>query len=210
MAVQREGAATMPAESDWLDMTAIADLVQRERLWRDRDDWDAMRSAYTDDARLRVTWFEGTIDEYIQQSRDPVWDSASSQSKHRLSPTVVTLDGDRALAETTALVELRVEVDGVLVDLVISVRLLSRVVRTAEGWKLAGLDAIYEKDTMIPVHPADRLTVSARDTACYRGSYRFLAYSAGGHLPDDIPGDDRPALVTALYDDAGAWLHSDG
>jgi hypothetical protein len=210
MTVQWEGTATMLTEPDWLDMTAIADLVHRERLWRDRDDWDAMRSAYTDDARLRVTWFEGTIEEYIHQSRNPVWDTASSQSKHRLSPTVVTLDGDRALAETTALVELRVEVDGVLVDLVISVRLLSRVVRTAEGWKLASLDAIYEKDTVIPVHPADRLTVSRHDTARYRSSYRFLAYSAGGHLPDDIPGDDRPDLVTALYDDAGAWLHPDG
>ncbi|MFB9628708.1 hypothetical protein [Nonomuraea helvata] len=104
--------------------------------------------------------------------------------------------------------ELRVEVDGVLVDVVISVRLLSRVVRTASGWKLASLDAIYEKDAMAPVYPADRLAISRQDTAPYRRSYQFLTYSARGHLPADIPGDDRPDLVAALYDEAETWLRS--
>jgi SnoaL-like domain len=199
----------MAPESAWSDVAAIQDLVCRERHWRDREDWDAMRSAYTDDARVRVTWFEGPIDDYIEGSRNPAWD-ASSLSRHRLSPVVVTVHGDRALAETPALVELRLQVDGVLADAVVSVRLLSRVARTPQGWKLASMDAIYEKDVMRPVYPADRLAVSAADTAPYRRSYQFLAYGARGYLPDDIPGDDRPELVAALYDDAGRWLRAEG
>jgi hypothetical protein len=189
-----------------LDLAAIQDLVQRERAHRDREDWTAMRMAYTAAARVRVTWFDGTIDDYVEQSRHPQWDASQSQSTHRLSPSVVTVVGDRAVAETPARVELRLTVDEVLVDLVASVRLLSRVARTADGWKLASMDAIYEKDSIAPVHPGDRLDITAEQTAGYRPSYRFLAYGARGHLPDDIPGDDRPDLTKALYADIEAWL----
>jgi hypothetical protein len=196
-------------EHAWFDVVAIQDLVSRERYWRDREDWEAMRSAYTDEARVRVTWFEGSVDEYIEGSRNPDWDT-SAVSKHRLSPSVVTVHADRALAETSALVELRLEVDGVLVDAVVSVRLLSRVARTPLGWKLASMDAIYEKDVMTPVYPADRLAISKDDTVPYRRSYQFLAYGGRGHLPDDIPGDDRPELTAAIYDAASKWLHSQG
>ncbi|GLY73484.1 nuclear transport factor 2 family protein [Actinoallomurus iriomotensis] len=198
----------MRSESVWSDMVAIQDLVCRERYWRDRGEWDAMRSAFTDDARLRVTWFEGSIDDYVESSRTRDWDPSAS-STHRLSPSVVTVHGDRALAETPALVELRIEAAGMWVDAVISVRLLSRVVRTRQGWKLASMDAIYEKDVIRPVFPADRLAISAEDTAAYRRSYQFLAYGGNGRLPDDVPGDDRPELVAALYAAARAWLRPD-
>jgi len=153
----------MAPESAWPDVAAIQDLVCRERHWRDREDWDAMRAAYTDDAQVRVTWFEGSIDDYVQSSCNPAWDT-SSLSRHRLSPVVVSVHGDRALAETPALVELRL--------------------RSTASW------------------------LSAGDTAPYRRSYQFLAYGARGHLPGDIPGDDRPDLVSALYDDAGKWLRA--
>ncbi|WP_405166397.1 nuclear transport factor 2 family protein [Nocardia sp. NBC_01499] len=197
----------MLSEAAWFDIVTIQDLVSRERYWRDREDWDAMRSAYTDDAQIRVTWFEGSIDDYIEGSRNPSWDAAS-WSKHRLSPSVVTVDGDRALAETSALVELRVEFNDTLIDLIISVRLLSRIARTPRGWKLASMDAIYEKDVVTPVYPADRLAISAVDTAPYRRSYQFLAYGGQGQLPEDIPGDDKPELVDALYDAAHKWLRA--
>ncbi len=189
------------------DIVAIQLLICTERADRDREQWSAMRSAYTDDAIVRVTWFAGTIDDYVRSSRDPEWDSTAAQSHHRLSPSVITVDGDRALAVTPARVELRLAVDDVVVDLVACVRLVSRVLRTAEGWKLASMDAIYDKDTITPVHPGDHLDITAAMTAPYRSSYRFLAYGARGHLPDDIPGDDRPELVTALMHHAETWLH---
>lgn len=189
------------------DVAVIQDLVIRERYWRDRANWDAMRSAYTDDAQVRVTWFQGSIDEYIDSSRNPPWED-TSLSTHRLSPTVVTVAGDRALAETPALIELRLDVDDVLVDLTISVRLLSRVARTSDGWRLASMDAIYEKDAIQPVHPADRLAISAADTVGYRRAYQFLGYGARGRLPGDIPGDDRPDLTAALYTAATTWLRT--
>lgn len=165
-----------------------------------------MRSAYTDDAQIRVTWFAGTIDEYVEDSRQPSWDP-SSITKHRVSLPLVTLRGDRALAETSTVVELRLSGAGTPFDAEISVRLLSRVVRTEDGWKLASMDAIYEKDALRPVYPADTLQITAEDTAPYRRSYQFLAFGGAGRLPEDIPGDDRPELVEALYTAAQQWLH---
>ena len=191
------------------DMVSIQLLICTERADRDQEQWSAMRAAYTDNAIVRVTWFAGTIDDYVRSSRNPEWDSTAAQSHHRLSPSVITVHTDRALAVTPARVELRLPVDGVLVDLVASVRLVSRIRRTAEGWKIASMDAIYEKDTITTVHPADHLDITAEMTAPYRSSYRFLAYGARGHLPDDIPGDDRPELVTALMHHAEAWLHDE-
>lgn len=164
-----------------------------------------MRSAYVDDAQVRVTWFSGTIDEYVEDSRQPSWDPASL-AKHRLSPPLVTVRGDRALAETSTVVELRLSGAGTPFDAEISVRLLSRVLRTDAGWKLASMDAIYEKDAVRPVYPADTLQITAADTAQYRRAYQFLAFGGAGRLPDDIPGDDRPDLVDALYASAHEWL----
>lgn len=192
----------------WADVAAIQDLVCRERHWRDREDWALMRSAYTDDAQIRVTWFSGTIDEYVEDSRQPSWDLASIV-KHRVSPPLVTLRGERALAETSTVVELRLSGTGTPFDAEVSVRLLSRVVRTEEGWKLASMDAIYEKDAMRPVYPADLLQITAEDTAPYRRSYQFLAFGGAGRLAEDIPGDDRPELVEALYAAAQQWLDGD-
>jgi len=87
----------------------------------------------------------------------------------------------------------------------------ARLVRRHQprAMKLASMDAIYEKDVMRPVYPADRLAVSAADTAPHRRSYLFLAHGARGYLPDDIPGDDRPELVAALYDAVGRWLRTE-
>lgn len=190
----------------WVDVVAIQDLVCRERHWRDREEWERMRRSYTDDARITVTWFSGTIDEYVEDSRRPSWDP-SSVVNHRLSPPMVTLNRNRALAETSTVVELRLSGTGVPFDAEISVRLVSRVRRTETGWKLASMDAIYEKDVFRPVYPADTLQITAEDTALFRRSYQFLAFGGNGRLPEDIPGDDRPELVDALYAAAHHWLN---
>ena len=184
------------------EVAAVSQLVSQERAWRDRGEWDKMRSAYLDDAEIRVTWFAGNVDDFIAGSRR--WSGALT--KHRLSPPLVTVRGDRAIAETSVCLELRTEFDGVLIDLVSSVRLISRVSKTRSGWKLASMDAIYEKDQLAPVNPADTLVIDTETLSRYRSSYKFLAYCGRGSLPDDIPGDDRPDLTAPIYADAQAWL----
>ncbi|MEV4110675.1 hypothetical protein [Nonomuraea sp. NPDC049695] len=80
--------------------------------------------------------------------------------------------------------------------------------RNAATAAIAGSCACIALFTSTPVYPADRLAISRQDTAPYRRSYQFLAYGGRGHLPADIPGDDRPDLVAALHDDAETWLRA--
>ncbi|MBO0794600.1 MAG: hypothetical protein J2P36_27110 [Ktedonobacteraceae bacterium] len=96
------------------------------------------------------------------------------------------------------------------IDLVASCRLFNRVRREAGIWRLASLDVIYEKDTCSPVNPADPVQINWEKLLEYRPSYRFLCYynlhRFGRTVDPDLPGDDRPELVTLLYAEADAWL----
>jgi hypothetical protein len=72
-----------------------------------------------------------------------------------------------------------------------------------------GLDVIYEKDTLAPVNPADRLEIDRAELIAYRPSYRFISYTLrriGRPINLHLAGDDRPELVAAVYAEADAWL----
>jgi hypothetical protein len=66
------------------------------------------------------------------------------QSKHRLSPTLVRLHGDRGLAETDTVIETRTLFGDIEVDTTANCRLFSRVHRDNGVWRLASLDVIAE------------------------------------------------------------------
>ncbi len=186
----------------------VAALIAAERHWRDRGAWDLMARAYCADSVVRLAWFEGSGAEFVAASRAG---RRSGVTRHRLSPSVVTVDGDRALAETPVVVETRTEQDGIEVDLFAYCRYVHRVRRDEGAWRLASVDCVAEKDTMQPVVAGAALDLDPVRLAGYRPSYRFVSYhlaTHGGHPPGDLPGDDRPDLCRALYAEAEAWLRS--
>jgi len=188
------------------EIFAIAQLIYFERHWRDTGQWDKMLTAYHPESLVRVTWFQGNGIDFVKASQKLYH---QGQSKHRLSPTLVQVHGDRALAETSTVIEARGRLGGFEVDTTTSCRLLSKVRRDDGVWRLASLDAIYEKDTLIPVNPSDYLIIDNEILQIYRPSYRFLCYilqSIGRATDQTLAGDDRPDLVAALYADAEAWL----
>ena len=76
-------------------------------------------------------------------------------------------------------------------------------------WWLAGLDCIYESDTVTPAIPGQVVPINSDALSQYRPSYRCLSYflSYKGHsVNQDLPGDDKPEQVKAKYDDAFVWL----
>src|SRR5258708_31524366 len=122
------------------------------------------------------------------------------QSKHRLSPTIVRLNGDWSIAETDTVIETRTLYGDIEVDTTANCRLFSRVRRDGGVWRLANLDVIYEKDMLAPVNPSDHLTINREELQSYRPSYRFLCYtlhSIGLSVDPHLPADDRPAIVAA-------------
>jgi len=188
------------------DILAVSQLIYSERHWRDAGQWEKMRSAYHPESIVRVAWFQGNGFEFVEASKGM---HRQGQSKHRLSPTIVRLNGDRSIAETDTVIETRTLYGDIEVDTTANCRLFSRVRRDGGLWRLASLDVIYEKTCLPPVNPSDHLTLNREELQSYRPSYRFLCYtlhSIGRSVDPNLPGDDRPDLVEALYAEAEDWL----
>ena len=128
---------------------------------------------------------------------------------HRPSPPVVHRHGDKAVLELPLSVERRFLLKGVEADLTSYTRLLYQVERRETGWKILFLNAIYERDTLVPTVPGTTLDVVHEKIAQFRAPYRFVAYDislSGRSMTADLYGDDRPEQVQALYRSAFEWL----
>ncbi len=166
-----------------------------------------MSECYSDDAIIRVSWFDGPAKEYIQQTQAAGGDN---QSKHKINSTNVWLNGDKAVAEmTVTMLSPRQSIDGHDFDLVCYARIFSRLRRESGFWKIIYGDCIYERDSLVPVFPCVSLEIDPGEIDQYRESYKCLSYilSRAGQTPDqNQPGEDRPETIKKLYDEANEWL----
>ncbi|HLG89764.1 MAG TPA: nuclear transport factor 2 family protein [Alphaproteobacteria bacterium] len=193
-----------------LDREEIFDLVRSERFARDQGEFDRLAALYTPDSRVRVSWFTGTGKAFADASRAVL--ASGLISKHLVVPMKVEISGNRALVESYGQVQSRDTVGGALTDLVAHCRFYSRVRRTAQGWRLASFDCIYQRDELKAVNPAQALPIDWTRLAELRPSYCFLiaiAEARGYRIDHELPGDDRPDLVAALYREGAAWLSTD-
>jgi SnoaL-like domain len=183
-------------------------LVKRERLARDTGDFETLESLYWPESLVRVTWFEGTISEFIEVSRER--QRGRGSGFHVINPVWSEVDGDRALVESQGEIHVRPHIDGVECDVVSWGRFFSRVERRGVEWRLLTFDSIYKKDRIDPVSPGAVLHLDHERLASARSSYRHLTYlnrDAAYTVPDDLPGDDQPELVEAFYRKARGWLY---
>jgi hypothetical protein len=191
-----------------LDRSAIAELIQRERSARDAHRWEVMAACFHPEATIDVSWFKGGAAEFVAATKR-VAEAGRTLSLHRLSPAVVTLNEDRALAETDAEMLGFTTLDGVDVCGVHQVRLLWRAQVLDERWLIAGLHCVYVRGLLLPCNPARPPVIDEADLARYRPSYRYLSYVlARNGMParDDLPGVDRPESVIALWAAEADWL----
>jgi len=80
------------------DKAQVAELVQTERAARDQGQWARMLACYHADSRVSISWVEATGPEFVAMSERAF--AAGVRHLHMMSPTLVTLNGGRALAET--------------------------------------------------------------------------------------------------------------
>ena len=52
--------AAMDRDARRHDRADLYDLVREERFARDHQQWGRLEACYTEDSRVRVTWFQGT------------------------------------------------------------------------------------------------------------------------------------------------------
>jgi hypothetical protein len=187
------------------DLVSVLSLVTHERQARDRGWWPVLARCYTPEATIQTSWFDGTAVEYIELSKR-IFDQ--TPSSHRLGQPVIDINDSRAIIEMPMTIEFRGIFRGVEVDVASYMRMLHRAEKADGGWRFAASVAIFDHDTMIPAIPGAAPTLNPDDLQGTRPSYRMLSLwmtEQGYTVPADRYGVDRPAGLTALYDDAYAW-----
>lgn len=195
--------------TDPSDVEVVTQLVLHERQARDRRWWDRMRAQYWPDATVHLSWFAGNAWENVDASA--AMNADRSVSVHRLSPAVVHVAGDRALAELPTVIETLVVVDGVDAILQTYLRIEYRAERRASEWRISQLDTIYERDLFVPTTPGQSARIDPADLEPYRAPFRLLGWflAARGHsVLDDLIGEDRPEDVAAFYAREFEWLRA--
>jgi len=197
----------MPLDTpDAADLAAISQLVLSERESRDLGWWKRMKSCFHPDSRVRLSWFDGSGEDFVKGSIDMA--ARGMKAKHRIAPPVVRVCGDRGVASLSAIIDIPAVVKGVEVQLSSYARFLYRVERRGGAWGIVFFDAVYVRDELVPAIPGEAVPVSAAELAPYRKSYRMLCFllSLTGYAPSqDLAGDDLPETAAALSAEIYDW-----
>jgi hypothetical protein len=192
-----------------LVITEISQLVLRERQGRDRGWWIQMADCFHQQSFVDLSWFRGTGAEFVAASKERRL-AGGAHPVHRMSPPVIHQSDDRAIAEISAVIELRSVIDGTEVDLASYTRLMYRVENSESKWLVRDLTCIYERDTLTPVLPGAAVTIDYERLARHRTPCRYLGYFFGLHgvaVRPDVYGEDQPERLERLYDAAFKWMY---
>ena len=198
------------SSQDSVDRSAIDGLIQYERTVRDAGMWAEMAACYHAQSHVEVTWFSGSGQDFAERSSKIA--GGKVYTFHQMSPAVVTVNGDRALADTGCSIHGLTEIDGVDIEIISHTRLLWRALREGQNWLIAGMRAFYISDTILPQDPSSVPPIDHAVFGSLRRSYRSIAYAmtrAGAPVRDDLPGVDRPETVAALRAQELQWLTQD-
>ena len=195
---------------DIADKSAIAELIQAWGVYRDRGKWKELRTTFTSDGHISVSWFRGPFEQFVERCRAGS-DTGHTWSRHHLFTPMITLDRDRAIAETPVIIRVRQRFGGVEIDVTSSSRFLDRVERHAGRWLIVERAAIYERDRIDPVEPSPEFDAlfEAAETAHYPEQYRYtafrIAHAEGRSLASVIYRDGGPE-TTDPYTRYSKWL----
>ncbi|CAI7641809.1 unnamed protein product [Penicillium pancosmium] len=186
----------------------VKSLLIRERYYRDTSQWDKLRNSYHPDpstTSIKITWFEGNIDRFISGSKEMT--KRGVRAAHTIQPVEVHVNGDKAVSESTGSISIRFALDGGDYDCVSYTRFLSRLQRVDGEWKILTLEAVYERDTIVPVTPSMENTQFVSPGG--RESYRWIGWlldRKGFQIDPNLPGIDRPASVSKLIGNCWSWI----
>jgi hypothetical protein len=190
---------------DAADVSAITQLVLKERESRDLGRWDDMRDCFHPDSQVRVSWFRGSGADFVRGSIDM---AGRMVNRHRLSPVRVALSGKRAVATLSAIVDVPVEQDKAEMNLSIYSRFVYRTENRENLWRIFSFDAIYLRDELTPAVPGHSISIDPQELRAFRSSYRLLSYILSKHgyaINPDLPGEDQPETVRSLMREVHAW-----
>lgn len=188
------------------EITTITQLVLSERESRDMGWWKRMGECFHPDARVRLSWIDGSAAEFVEGSIDMA--ARGMKATHRVAPPVVRLAGERAVASFPAIIDIPATVKGVEAHLSSYAKFFYRVELREGCWRIAFFNSIYMRDELVPAIPGQTIPMTTEDVASYRTSYRMLCYllSLTGYVPSqELAGYDLPESAAALTAEVYRW-----
>jgi hypothetical protein len=188
------------------DKYTCTELIQSWGLYRDQRRWPELLATFHPDGEIAVSWFRGLFGEFVEHCK------RGGPSKHLISPSLVWVAGDRALAETNIVILVRQAIEGIAVDMTSRGRFLDRLERRRGEWRVLERAAIYEQDRLDPVEPTEGFAriMQATGAANYPEPYRYMAVrlaAAGRPLAEPVH-HDGSAATSELYARYDNWLTS--
>ena len=193
------------------DEQEIRRLRERWAFGRDYGDWDEIAACFHPGATISISWYEGDVAGFIAGSKKLVAKRAPEErGKHWLGSARYWIEGDRAVAETDAMILGRVRLDGHLFDTTTWARFYDLVERRDGDWKIIQWKMIYDADRMDAVAPVtvpaafhENIDLSPYPAACAHLCYRLAksGQSVGGNIISR--GSEAEA---ACKDEGRRWL----
>lgn len=191
-----------------LDRLEIRQVVEAWALWRDSGMWAELEAAYTPDGRMSSGGSSGTIQEFIAFSKE-FTRNAKIRPLHVIGSSKISVNGDRATAETRVTVLLRGVLHGIEADVTAYGRQFDKFLRHEGRWCIKERTPIYDRDRIDPVDPAANIPLDAERLAGYPKEYRHMSYfnDVLGIAPSNLTLPTRAsAAEIKLYADGAAWL----
>lgn len=182
------------------DRLAIADLMNGW-MHRDLSQWDQLRTLFHPDGTIEVTWFEGLASAFIDASIG--MGASRLRTKHVIASPLITFHGDKAIAETNAIIVAE------HLDLGLGCESHNRfydLVEKRDGvWRIVHRQSIYDMGTF--TFPAGIKTIDPDVVARYPREYAPLAYllEQGGFPVHRIFATRGSALETQMKADGQRW-----
>ena len=192
------------------DYDKIQKLILWERQARVRHLTDELENCYFPDATVTTSWTKGSISEYLKGGNRAESSSAEIIINRSATP-IIHQKGNRAYVEYPSTTIRRIYVNDEEAVLHSYMRLIYKVEKRNNVWKISDLTTIDEYDTLEPAVPGTDLHIDKKDLQDLRTSYRFLAYTrikAGGKVSQDLLGIDRPSDIEKVYSDTEKWLNN--
>ncbi|KAK0510196.1 hypothetical protein JMJ35_007590 [Cladonia borealis] len=208
------------------DVMAIANLLKRERYYRDTAQWDLCRDSFHPDTAatyINVAWYEGNVEDFLRQSAQ-MHKGKVNIIHSSFDPVDIRVCGDRAISEAFCLITSSLTLGTIDYELASHMRLFTRLQKVSglSEWRLLSLESSYVRDRLVTAFPAfpgsdasddsfpeSSPLVITNEVLAYPKSYRYLALvmlKRGLKPRPNLPHEDSPESVRRISDRNRAFL----
>jgi hypothetical protein len=183
------------------DKLEITDLMNGW-MFRDKADWAKLSELFHEDGTIEVTWFEGAFTEFIEASRR--MGASALKTKHFVGNPLVDFAGDKAIAETNAIIICDNATAGIGCNA--HARLYDQLERRDGKWKILKRRCFYDMGNLASTPGA-----AAIDSATFNRfprEYAALAYvlEISGFPVNRVFPTRNSEIELAIKEQAQRWL----